>query len=71
MLKIFIVLLSALILGGCTLASPQSDAAIDQKPSTMAVSSPEPSLSTDNSDAALETDLNATSIDAEDFSDLE
>lgn len=70
MIKLLIILIATLILGGCTLTTSQGDAAKDQAPNNTVVMSPEPSLSTDNSESALETDLNATIIEDEDFSDL-
>lgn len=71
MIKLIIIILTALVLGGCTLLPNSEEAAKDQASDSNYVASPTPSLSTDDSDATLESDLNATVIEEEDFSDLE
>lgn len=72
MLKIIIILIATLVLGGCTLLPKQENAAKDQAlPSPTTTSSPTPSLSTETTESSLETDLNATVIEDEDFSDLQ
>lgn len=84
--KLFIVALSSLILGGCTLAdqlTANHEAAMDQNspaptPAVSVVASPspdpelmaEPSPGSGTDTTSIETDLNNTKILDEDFSDL-
>lgn len=83
--KLLFVLLAALFLGGCNLdlRALMGEAATDVKsePSPIATSTPAPAADPDlekippsgtgTDNAALESDINATVILDEDFSDLE
>lgn len=77
--KLIILVITSLILGGCTLDQylpKRGDAARDQQvpsPTVIAspTTSPDPSLGTDTDEASIELDLDATVIEKEDFSDLE
>lgn len=75
--KIMFLGLAAILLGGCSLQSylpGKNEAARDQKTEEEKVivgESPAPSLSTGTDDDSLESDINATIILDEDFSDLE
>ena len=71
MLKLLTIILASIILGGCTLSNYLSprETALDAQPSPS--STPTASLSTATDDASLESDLESTIIETEDFSDLE
>ncbi len=71
MTKLLLIITAALILGGCTLLPSTGDAAKDQSIIPIASVTPEPSLSSETTDAALSADIEATIIEVEDFSDLE
>ena len=81
--KLAILGISAILLGGCTLtdAFKNGNAVQDEKPAVVATSTPVPTPDTQlqaipspaagNDATSLETDINATTILDEDFSDLE
>lgn len=83
MIKLFLILVAALVLGGCTLGSTMFKQSATDEASSTPVPTPVssvvtdeelesiPSTKSDTDAASIEADLNATSILEEDFSDLE
>lgn len=81
-LKISLIVLASLILGGCNLATQLGNSAVsDQKPQAVITASPNPSVDADlvaipptgddNDTTTLEDDINNTIILEEDYADLE